>query len=101
MATQVGIRELRDHASKILKRVAERGETIEVCNRNKVVARIVPAQPFDLAAAWKAWNEQADKIAAEISAEWQGPQDAVAAVREQRDTYVYRNEPGWMSGDGS
>jgi len=58
-------------------------------------------EPIDLKAAWAQWNKEADALAAEISAEWQGPQDAVAAVREQRDTYVYRNEPGWMSGDGS
>jgi prevent-host-death family protein len=101
MATQVGVREFRDHASEILKRVAERGETIEICKRKQVVARIVPAEPLDVETAWKAWNEEADKIAAQISAEWQGSQDAVAAVREQRDTYVYRNEPGRMSGDGN
>ncbi|HVA23854.1 MAG TPA: type II toxin-antitoxin system prevent-host-death family antitoxin [Chloroflexota bacterium] len=100
MTTKVGVRELRDHVSQILKRVAEQGETIEVCKHGMVVARIVPSQPFDEDAAWKEWNEKADELAEQISAHWQGPQDAVAAVREQRDTYVYRNESATPSSDG-
>jgi prevent-host-death family protein len=37
----IGIRELRQHASKYL-RMAEAGETIEVTDRGRPVARIVP-----------------------------------------------------------
>jgi prevent-host-death family protein len=84
MATQVGVRELRDHASQIIKRVAERGETIEISKNNRVVARLVPVEPFDRRAAWEEWSRKADALAAEISAHWEGPQDAVEAVREQR-----------------
>ena len=84
MATQVGVREFRDHASLYLKRVAERGETIEISSHSRVVARLVPVEPFDLQAAWEEWKKEADALAAEISANWEGPQDAVAAVREQR-----------------
>jgi prevent-host-death family protein len=39
---RIGIRELRQHASKYLERV-ERGEAIEVTNRGRLVARILPA----------------------------------------------------------
>jgi prevent-host-death family protein len=84
MATKIGVREFRDHASQFLKRVAERGETIEISNHSRVIARLVPAEQPDLKAAWEEWNRQADKLAEEISRDWQGPQDAVEAVREQR-----------------
>lgn len=32
----------------------------------------------------EAFNRKIDRLAKKISAEWQGPQDAVAAIREQR-----------------
>jgi prevent-host-death family protein len=38
----IGIRELRQHASRYLRDV-ERGETIEITDRGRPVARIVPA----------------------------------------------------------
>jgi prevent-host-death family protein len=38
---RIGVRELRQNASKYLKRV-ESGETIEVADRGRLVARIVP-----------------------------------------------------------
>jgi prevent-host-death family protein len=37
----IGIRELRQHASRYIERV-ERGESIEVTDRGRLVARIVP-----------------------------------------------------------
>jgi prevent-host-death family protein len=44
MSNQVGIRDLRQHASAFLKRVS-RGETIEVTDHGHPVARIVPVRP--------------------------------------------------------
>lgn len=38
---QIGVRELRQHASKYLARV-EKGETLEVTDRGRPVARLVP-----------------------------------------------------------
>jgi prevent-host-death family protein len=38
---RIGVRELRQHASKYLNRVAH-GETIEVTDRGRPVARLVP-----------------------------------------------------------
>lgn len=38
---RVGIRELRQHASRVVERV-EAGETIEVTNHGRLVARLVP-----------------------------------------------------------
>jgi prevent-host-death family protein len=39
---RIGIRELRQHASRYIEK-AERGEAIEVTNRGRLVARILPA----------------------------------------------------------
>lgn len=44
MSHRVGIRELRQQVSAVLKRVA-RGETIDVTDHGHPVARIVPLQP--------------------------------------------------------
>jgi prevent-host-death family protein len=41
---RIGLRELRQNASKYIARVA-RGETVEVTQRGRLVARIVPARP--------------------------------------------------------
>ncbi len=38
---RIGVRELRQHASRYLARVAS-GETIEVTDRGRLVARLVP-----------------------------------------------------------
>jgi prevent-host-death family protein len=39
---QVGVKELKAHASEILRRVEEEGKAIEIARRGKVVARLVP-----------------------------------------------------------
>ena len=41
MSTTVGIRELRQHASAVLKRVVA-GETVEITDHGHPIARIVP-----------------------------------------------------------
>ncbi len=40
--TRIGLRELRQNASRYIARVAQ-GETVEVTQRGRLVARIVPA----------------------------------------------------------
>jgi len=40
----IGIRELRQHASRYLRQV-ERGETLEVTDRGRPIARVVPIPP--------------------------------------------------------
>lgn len=44
MSNSVGIRELKQHASAVLRRVA-RGESIEVTDHGHPIARIVPLRP--------------------------------------------------------
>ncbi|MEK6619396.1 MAG: type II toxin-antitoxin system prevent-host-death family antitoxin [Chloroflexota bacterium] len=43
---RIGVRELRQQASKYLRDV-ERGESIEVTDRGRAVARLVPVSPED------------------------------------------------------
>jgi prevent-host-death family protein len=52
----VGVRELRQRASEIL-RLVEQGESFEVTDRNRPVARLVPRAEGDV---WKAMVEQGD-----------------------------------------
>ena len=60
MMQQIGIRELRQHASRYLKRV-QAGETFEVTNNGQPVARLVPI-PID---PWQALIDSAQVIPAE------------------------------------
>ena len=83
----VGIRELRAHTSKILREAQDRRETVEVTNRGRVVARIVPADHPPTAAErarTAAVLADMDELAAEISKHWPKGVSAVDAVREQR-----------------
>lgn len=54
---RIGLRELRQHASRYIGRVA-RGESIEVTQRGRLVARIVPARPD----TWEEMIERGDLI---------------------------------------
>ena len=42
-AKRIGIRELRQHASVYVD-LAEKGQTVDITNRGRLVARLVPAQ---------------------------------------------------------
>lgn len=79
----VGIRELKQRASDILRRVRDRGETIEVTYRGRTIARLVPLteREDDLPpTSWEAWDQITDAIASC----WPPETSALEAVREQR-----------------
>jgi prevent-host-death family protein len=81
----VGVRELRDGATELLRRVRDDGETIEVTYHGRVVARLVPVRdPDEPAASASAWRAQADALAVRIGRAWPADVSAVEAVREQR-----------------
>jgi prevent-host-death family protein len=85
MAT-VGIRELKQSTSKVLRRVRERGEEVDVTYRGEVIARIVPvarAPKRTVRAARAVWDDL-DRLAEEIAVRWPKGVSAVRAVREQR-----------------
>src|SRR5947207_14438331 len=83
MAT-IGVRELKRDASRVLRRVRERGEEIEITHHGGVVARLAPVAPQrprrPPSAAWSA----PDRIAREIGARWPKGWSAARAVRDAR-----------------
>jgi prevent-host-death family protein len=81
----IGIRELKQHTSRILRRVREEGEEILVTYRGRVVARMIPvsvssSNPAGQAAIWS----DLDQLSAEISARWPAGVTASQAVEEGR-----------------
>lgn len=81
----VGVRELRQHATEIVRQVRVRRATVQITYRGKVVAQLIPVdEPFatqkETAAVWT----DLDRLAAEIGARWPTRVGAVDAVREGR-----------------
>lgn len=81
----VGVRELRQHATEIVRQVRMRGVSIQITYRGKVIAKLVPVReaapaPEETSAVWT----DLDKLAAEIGARWPAEVSAVDAVREGR-----------------
>lgn len=81
----VGVRELKQDTSKILRRVREKGESIEITYHGETIARLVPVAPTELAQEDVAaiWTDL-DQLTAEISAKWPTGVSAEAAVGEGR-----------------
>lgn len=83
-ARSIGVRELREHASEVLRRLRETGDEVLVTHRGRVIARLVPVpSPESDACDEEVWAE-IDALAEEIAAKWQGNVSAVEAVREAR-----------------
>jgi prevent-host-death family protein len=83
--TSVGIRELKARTSEIMRLVSEEGESIDVTQHGRVVARIVPAHsPAVDVEKLTAELDELDRIAAEIGAAWPDGVSAADAIREDR-----------------
>ncbi len=81
----VGVRELKQETSKILRRVREKGETIAITYHGEVVARLVPVappEPTDEEIAAILTNLEA--LSAEISAKWPEGVSALDAINDVR-----------------
>lgn len=83
----VGVRELKDQASDLVRRVRDRGEEIEVTYRGRTVARLVPVRRGrrPVRRPSRMWSDL-DRLAGEIGARWPRGRSAVDAVREGRRT---------------
>jgi prevent-host-death family protein len=79
----VGIRELKQDASRIVREVADRGEEVSVTVRGKVVALLVPAAPKRSRTSRSTWADL-DRVAREVGRRWPKGQSAARAVREGR-----------------
>jgi prevent-host-death family protein len=79
----VGIRELKQQASELVRMVRETGNEVQVTYHGKVVALLIPVEktaPQDEESAWT----KLDNLAAEIGARWPKGVSAAKAVSEVR-----------------
>lgn len=81
----VGVRELRQHTTEIVRQVRVRRVPVQITYRGKVIAQLMPAReplstPKETAAVWT----DLDQLAVEIGARWPAYVSAVHAVREGR-----------------
>jgi prevent-host-death family protein len=78
----VGVRELKQQASELVRMVRETGSEVQVTYHGKVVALLIPVKRTskDDKNAWT----QLDHLAAEIGARWPEGVSATNAVSEAR-----------------
>lgn len=70
--TRVGLRELRQNASELVRRV-EAGEEIEITVAGRPGARLVPVRPR----AWRTYGEIAGLFTGRPDKEWQADREQV------------------------
>ncbi len=81
----VGVRELKEHTSQLLREVRESGEEIQVTSRGKVVARLLPPiEPRDLQGDFDVIWADMDRLAEEIGRRWPAGVSGVEALSEDR-----------------
>ncbi len=80
----VGVRELRERMGQILREVSEKGESVQVTHRGRVLALLVPpprvASPEELRQAL----EQAHRLMERIGERAVTPTDSSTLLREER-----------------
>lgn len=80
----IGIRELKQQASELVRMVRETGTEVQITYHGKVVALLVAVEPADSSEQEaKAWID-IDHLAAEIGARWPRDLSAAQAVGEER-----------------
>ena len=80
----VGVRELKQQTSELIRLVRETGSEVRVTHRGKVVALLVPVTPRkNMAGEKRAWATL-DTLSAEIGARWPKGVSAAKAVAEGR-----------------
>jgi len=78
----VGIRELKQRTSELIRLVREGGNKIQITYRGEVVALLIPVTRSQQDEA-QAWTE-IDHLAAEIGARWPKGVSAAEAIAEGR-----------------
>jgi prevent-host-death family protein len=79
----VGLRELRQDASDLVRRV-EAGEEITITVSGRPSARLVPARPTQ----WRSWSDIAPLFRGRADAEWE--QDRALLDTDVRDPWAPR-----------
>jgi prevent-host-death family protein len=79
---KVGVRELKQRASELVRMVHETGKEVQITYRGQVVALLIPVKRArkDDKNAWT----KLDQLAAEIGARWPEGVSAAGAVSEAR-----------------
>jgi len=82
---EVGIRELKEQASAILRKLREDKETITITYRCRPVALPVPIEHTEKdESLWEATWAEMDELAQEIGRYWPEGGSAAEAISEQR-----------------
>ena len=79
--TEVGIRELKNRASEIIRQVREEQVEYVVTHRGRPVARLVPFTVEE--DGERAWQEL-DQLSQEVSARWRSDKSALELLTEMR-----------------
>ena len=80
----VGIRELKQQASELVRQVRENGSSVQITYHGKVVALLIPVeQTTDSSEEAQAWAEL-DELAAQIGKHWPKGASATEAISEGR-----------------
>ncbi|HKP54396.1 MAG TPA: type II toxin-antitoxin system prevent-host-death family antitoxin [Chloroflexia bacterium] len=84
----IGVKELREHLSKVLREIEETGQTISVSNRGRIVARLVPTYSAQLRQRTKrdprVTIAEIDALAREISADLSGEVNVADIISDMR-----------------
>jgi prevent-host-death family protein len=70
--TTVGLRQLRQDASELVRRV-EQGEQIDITVAGRLAARIVPAVPSQ----WQRWDAISDVFAGSADPDWETDREMI------------------------
>lgn len=88
MTSRIGVRDLKNRASELVREVHERDAEYIVTLRGQPVAVLKPLSDRNERELKRAEREQAlsrlDELAEEIARAWRSPQGAVKLVEEQR-----------------
>ena len=79
VAKAVGLRELRQDASELVRRV-EAGEEIDITVSGRLAARLVPMKP----AQWRRWADIADLFTGPADPDWERDRDLVDQAFHER-----------------
>lgn len=81
----IGIRELKQQTSKILRRVREDGEIIEITYHGEPIAQLIPIKPSEPSEAEiNAILTDLRQLSAEISSQWPKGVSAEDAINDIR-----------------
>ena len=82
----IGVRELTDRINEILRMVEEEGETFEVTDHGKVIARLIPGRSLHASSDNAIWTD-IDHLAAEIGTHVPQKVDAVNIISDIRQEF--------------